>query len=317
VCWKKLSTEERHSIVGLIDKFYKNASETEIVWSRANVLKLTRFVKLDDVYKLQGCYFASKKDPLILCLQEEEVGNDDINSVSPIGIYDNEDGCAIPSPQQQGKIDTFLSLFPSELIGKYSANKKDAKMQRELYNHHTNRAAQSEWSSSTNIAPSSYLDAAMPEAQATLLNPTYKHVLTGFIMYDVKGKGARNKIAKHQLDMIDGNIGSYSHLLNDSKRLQSLKDYNDLTAMIANVSADADKEKEKRQVVAKQRAADETKKLLDKTKEAAKKTILMPKLAAIMETVTNDVNELAPKHLQHYEISYDTTLNPIPKGFAR
>jgi hypothetical protein len=37
----------------------------------------------------------------------------------------------------------------------------------------------------------------MSEEQATLLNPTYKHVLTGFIMYDVKGKGARNKIAKH------------------------------------------------------------------------------------------------------------------------
>jgi hypothetical protein len=228
------------------------------------------------------------------------MGNDDNNSVSSIGISDNEDGRATPSPQRQGKIDTFVSLFPSELIGKYSANKKDAKMQQELFNHLTNRAAQSEWSSSTNIAPSSYLDAAMSEEQATLLNTTYKHMLTGFIMYDVKGKGARDKIAKHQLDMIDGNIGSYSCLLNDSKHLKSLKDYyNELTAMIANVSADADKEMEKQQVVAKQRAADkEAKKLLDETKEAAKKKTLMPKLAAIMETVTsNDVNELASQTL--------------------
>jgi hypothetical protein len=189
-------------------------------------------------------------------------------------------------------------LFPSELIGKYSANKKDVKMQQELFNHLTNRAAQSEWTSSTNIEPSSYLDAAMLEEQATLLNPTCKHVLTGFMMYDVKGKGARNKIAKHRLDMIDGNIGSYSHLLNDSKHLKLLKDYNELTAMIANVSADAYKEKEKRQVVAKQRATDkEAKKLLDQTKEAAKKKTLMPKLAAIMETVTNDANEHASQTL--------------------
>jgi hypothetical protein len=196
------------------------------------------------------------------------------------------------------KIDTFVSLFPSELIAKYRANKKDANMQRELFNHLTNRAAQSEWSSSKNIAPSSYLNASMSEEQATLLNPAYKHVLTGFTMYDVKGKGARNKIAKHQLDMIDGNIGSYSCLLNVSKCLKSLKDYNELTAMIANVSADADKEKEKQQVVAKQRVIDKVaKKLLDKTKEAAKKKTLMPKLAAIMETVTNDANELASQTL--------------------
>jgi hypothetical protein len=117
-------------------------------------------------------------------------------------------------------------------------------------------------------------------------------------MYDVKGKGARDKIAKHQQDMIDGIMGSYSHLLNDSKHLKSLNNNNELTAMIANVSADADKEMEKWQVVAKQRAADkEAKKLLDETKEAAKKKILMPKLAAIMEAVTNDVNELASQTL--------------------
>jgi hypothetical protein len=129
--------------------------------------------------------------------------------------------------------------------------------------------------------------------------PTSKHMLTGFIMYDVKGKGARDKIAKHQQDMIDGIMGSYSHLLNDSKHLKSLNNNNELTAMIANVSADADKEMEKWQVVAKQRAADkEAKKLLDETKEAAKKKTLMPKLAAIMEIVTsNDANEIASQTL--------------------
>jgi hypothetical protein len=116
-------------------------------------------------------------------------------------------------------------------------------------------------------------------------------------MYDVKGKGARNKIAKRRLDMIDGNIESYSRLLNDPKRLKSLKEYNELTAAVASVSASADAEKEKRQLNAKKRASDkEAKKQQEEEKEATKKEALLPKLTLIMEGVA-DVDQLASQIL--------------------
>jgi hypothetical protein len=96
-------------------------------------------------------------------------------------------------------------------------------------------------------------------------------------MYDVKGKRARQKLAKRRLDMIDCNIGSYSRLLNDPKRLKSLKDFHELTAAVATISADADAEKERRQVQAKKKASEKAvKKREEEEKEAEKKARLLP-----------------------------------------
>ena len=66
----------------------------------------------------------------------------------------------------------------------------------------------------------------MSDNQQNLLNLTQKDVLFGFISYDAKGKGAVQKMAKRRLDLIEGNVSSYSRLLNDPKRLKSLKDFN-------------------------------------------------------------------------------------------
>ena len=75
----------------------------------------------------------------------------------------------------------------------------------------------------------------MSDAQRNLLNPTPKDVLLGFITHDVRGKGAVQKIAKRKIDLIEGNVNSYSRLLNNPKRLGAIKDHAQLVATVAEV----------------------------------------------------------------------------------
>ena len=89
----------------------------------------------------------------------------------------------------------------------------------------------------------------MSDVQRNLLNPTPKDVLLGFITYDVvKGKGAVQKIAKRKIDFIDGNINSYSRLLNNPKRLEAIRDHAQLVATVAEVSAEADDQTAKKKL---------------------------------------------------------------------
>jgi len=60
--------EDCHALVSLIKHFYEQAKGNEWVWSKTNVVQLVKYVKLDDIYKMRACYFASKNDPQVLCL---------------------------------------------------------------------------------------------------------------------------------------------------------------------------------------------------------------------------------------------------------
>ena len=86
---------------------------------------------------------------------------------------------------------------------------------------------------------------AITKLQKDLLNPTQKQVIKGFILYDVKGKGAREKVARRRLDMVSGNVSSYSRVLNDPKLMQEYEEVNKLVATVAAVSADKEAAKER------------------------------------------------------------------------
>ena len=76
----------------------------------------------------------------------------------------------------------------------------------------------------------------MSDNQQNLLNLTQKDVLFGLISYDTKIEGSVQKIAKRRLDVIEGNVNSYSKLLNDPKRLKTIKDFNQICASVVEVS---------------------------------------------------------------------------------
>jgi hypothetical protein len=120
--------------------------------------------------------------------------------------------------------------------------------------------------------------------QKKLLNPTHRQLLTGFVLYDCKGQGAKQKVAKRRLDMIEGNISSYSRILNDPQRLDSMRDLNKLTAAVASVSADKQEQLEKSKGKNKEKTKEKNKKKEeDEAKAAAKKEELLPKLTELMK----------------------------------
>ena len=116
----------------------------------------------------------------------------------------------------------------------------------------------------------------------------------GFILYDVKGKGAKTKMAKRRLDMITGNVSSCSRCLNDSKRLKMIEEVNQLAATVAEVTADMDAEKERKKKDAAQKVRDKKrKKQDDKAKDEAKKAAAMPSIQLLMDDFIKGVKQPA------------------------
>ena len=193
--WKRLDVEQRQSVMRIIRTAYSSTPSNQSVWTKQNILSLTKFVTLQDVFKLRTCYLTAKVDPsVIVRLEDEQPSSSQHDSASPI--------------------DEFCSWKPSYLVTKYQENKTDVSIQKEFFLHVTNYVAQQYWDiGHANVAPSDYLDIEMSDNQQTLLNPTQKDVLFGFIAYDAKGKGAVQKIAKRRLNVIEGNVNSYSNCL--------------------------------------------------------------------------------------------------------
>ena len=66
--WKHMSCEHRHEVVNWIDGFYHANTTTEGTtspWTFDNVMCLLKYVALDDIEQLQGCYITSKLDPSV------------------------------------------------------------------------------------------------------------------------------------------------------------------------------------------------------------------------------------------------------------
>ena len=55
------------------------------LWRKKNILSLSRFVRIEDVFKLCACYLTAKLDPyVIVSMEEEESSNSKNDSASPI-----------------------------------------------------------------------------------------------------------------------------------------------------------------------------------------------------------------------------------------
>ena len=152
-----------------------------------------------------------------MSLEEEESSNSQNDSASPI--------------------DQLFSWKPSDILAKYQENKTDISIQTEFFLHVTNYVTRKHWDiGHANVTPSGYLNIEISDNQRTLLNPTQKDFLLGFIAYDVRWKGSVHIIAKRRLDVIEGNLNSYSKFLNDPKRLKIINNFNQLCASVADVS---------------------------------------------------------------------------------
>jgi len=272
-CWTKLSVEQRHSVISIVKATYDRAASDQapVHWTKEDIIKLARFAKLEDVYKFRACYLNARKDPSVI-----------------VGSESDSEAIAATTVEAPKNVQDFFSFQPTKLLREYKANRKDSSVQTKLFHHMTNFAAQSMWNAKKSLEPSSCLDVSITEQQKDLLTPTCKNTLMGFILYDVKGKGAKNKVAKRCIDMISGNMSSHSRCLNDVKRLKQLEEVNQLTATVAEVTAEAAATKKEQQVKAAQKLkAKKTKKKEDDAKEASKRAEALPGLQAIMDDFIN------------------------------
>ena len=93
---------------------------------------------------------------------------------------------------------------------------------------------------------SSFLDAAVSSDQVRLLNPTTLDTITGYIMEDTKGEGARKCLPARRLNMIHTCISSWCSVLNSKDRLVLIKQANELAKVLGEIEKDREDEKQKR-----------------------------------------------------------------------
>ena len=58
--WEYLSVEHNHRVLSTIKGFYVSIFYNDKLWMNENVVRLAKYFKLDDVFKLRASYFAEK-----------------------------------------------------------------------------------------------------------------------------------------------------------------------------------------------------------------------------------------------------------------
>ena len=65
-CWNKLTLDNRQELIQIVDYVYKSVPANKKVWTKVNVLKLVKYVKLGEVFILRACYMTAKKDANVI-----------------------------------------------------------------------------------------------------------------------------------------------------------------------------------------------------------------------------------------------------------
>ena len=284
-CWKNLDEAQRREVAALIKSFYDEsaADSSKDPWSVANVKRCLNlgFVKLDEVFKFRAAYLASVGDESIFITPVDDLSPDS-NAVAEDNspLLDTHDGFA---------------LAPKELMTEYKEKRNEPEVQGKLFVHMTNFVATQHVTENkgkedmVQLEPTRGLDVEMTKFQKKLLNPTTKDVMMSELIDQAQGKRAKKKEAKRRQDVINGNIGSYSAILNSEEKLEAVKDYNALAASLGMLNAEKD---EKAKAAAQKKkddaAAAAQKKAENQAKEAAKRNELLPGFIEELEQKTLD-----------------------------
>ncbi len=163
---------------------------------------------------------------------------------------------------------------------------------KKFFNYISNFVARNHWDKTEKVLlPYPYLDIVTSKGQATLLQPTMKGITHGSTMADTVGKSSKKVVASRRRVLIEGNISSYSRLLNSEERLAKVREMNDVVAILTEIQAEnADKEAKAKAAKAA-KAELERKKIERESKNAEKKAVLLPILPPLVGAIR--VNEAA------------------------
>jgi len=158
----------------------------------------------------------------------------------------------------------FTTWKPTSLMQKYKEDRGCFITQGGYFKHVTNFVARSHAKNNNDLVPSSHLDLCITRYvnrvfyscfvnlmanlslpfflfcsdQIVLLNPNFKDLVLGRVLDDCLGDGAKKKLAKRQVDIITGNISSYSRVVNSQALLDLAVEANDIAAVIGEIRAD-------------------------------------------------------------------------------
>ena len=85
---------------------------------------------------------------------------------------------------------------------------------------------------------SHYLDVSITPEQQRLINPTTLDTITGFIIKDSQGEGAKKKLPQRRLNMVDAAISSHCCILNSTERLELIRKSNEVAAIMGEIETD-------------------------------------------------------------------------------
>ena len=244
-------------------------------------MQLVKYAPIGDIGKLRSSYLAAKIDPSVFVYDD---GGMPTAGVQP-RLQDKEGGVGA---EDQPKIDNVCTWRPRELLEKYRESRHNVENQREYFHHITNYVARAESSSDANLVLSAYLDVDIKIDQIKLLKPSHNNVVMGCILQDTMGPGAAKLIAKRRIDALDGNVGSYSCLLNSNARLEQIREVNTLTAAVAEITRDKDNAKKRKvQEAAELALKRATKKKAAECTEERRRLEVMGHLVPLMEKFEN------------------------------
>ena len=157
-------------------------------------------------------------------------------------------------------------------------------MKQQVHHILANYVARAESLKDTDLVPSAYLDVDVKKDQIKLLKPSHKDVVMGCILQDTLRLAAAELIAKRRIDALDGNVGSYSRVLNSTARLHQIKEVNTLAAAVVEITRDKENaEKRKVQEAAELILKRAAKKKAAECTEETRRLEAMGHLIALME----------------------------------
>ena len=103
-----------------------------------------------------------------------------------------------------------------------------------------------------NLQPSIFLNIEVRDDHIEILNPKQQDVQEAMIIEQSYGQATEKKQAGRIIDIIQGNVASYSRLLNSKDQLSQVKDFNEVAASLAMMNAEKEENKRKREEENKQ-----------------------------------------------------------------
>ena len=162
---------------------------------------------------------------------------------------------------------------------------------------------------------SAFLDISIRRNHFSLLQPAMKDVLHGSVISDAIGVGAKKNIAKWRINMLEGNVASYSRVLNSASQMERIKEMNEVMSIVGEIRGENDRAKKARRSIANkvETQEKERKKVTAIASLEQKKLSILPHITPLIDAAIHNEDTIAMwtnKQLQDM-LRYFTDPQPV------